>query len=142
MSFQNEGQVRQKSLLCAAQAPLPSQTALGFILQPLTSRCTNYYYYFWRQSQIYHPRLENTLRAAKTFRRSREGYTYCRIRGEINVHKARHYHSLHLLGDLVCSQVVIEGPVNTPVWRVMADGISALTVHLGYCGFLVFLKHK
>lgn len=65
------------------------------------------------------------------------------LRGkEINVHKAKHYHSLHLLGDLVSSKVVIKGPVNTPVWRVMADGISALTVHLGYRGFLVFLKYK
>lgn len=63
-------------------------------------------------------------------------------RKDINVHKARHYHSLHLLGDLVSSEVVIKGPVDTPVWRVMADGVSALAVHLGYCGFLVFLKYK
>lgn len=72
----------------------------------------------------------------------RDIYTAVLRRREINVHKARHYHSLHLLGDLVCSQVVVKGPVHTPVWRVMADRVSALTVHLGYCGFLVFLKHK
>lgn len=60
----------------------------------------------------------------------------------MNVHKARYYHSLHFLGDLVSPQVVIKGPVNTPVWWVMGDGVSTLTAHLGYCGFLIFLKHK
>lgn len=39
-------------------------------------------------------------------------------------------------------EVVVEGPVNTPVGRVMADGIGTLPVHLGYRGFLVFLEHK
>lgn len=73
MSFQNGGQVRQKSLLCAIQPPFSFQTALHLISQSLTSRCTNYYY-FYSQKRIYLPRLENALRAAKTFRQSREGY--------------------------------------------------------------------
>lgn len=40
------------------------------------------------------------------------------------------------------SEVVVKGPVNAPVWRVMADGIGTLAVHLGYRGFLIFLEYK
>lgn len=70
MSVQNVGKVRQKSLLCAIQLPFPSQATLCLISQSLTSRCTNYCY-FWSQSRIFHPHLENALRAVKTFRHSR-----------------------------------------------------------------------
>lgn len=60
----------------------------------------------------------------------------------MNVHKAKHYHSLHLLGDLVTPEVIVKGPVHAPVWWVVADGIGTLPVHLGYRGLLVFLQHK
>lgn len=40
------------------------------------------------------------------------------------------------------SEVVVKGPVDTPVRRVVADGVGALPVHLGYRGFLIFLKDK
>lgn len=102
----------------------------------VTFTCTNYYY-FWSQSRIYHPQGCKNLQ-------TKQGKIYNAVlsRQEINAHKAKHYHSLHLLGDLVTAKMVIKGTVDTPVRWVMADGISTLAAHLGYCGFLVFLKYK
>lgn len=73
MSVQNVGQVRQKSLLCAIQPPSLSQTTLCLISQSLTSRCTDNCY-FWSQSRIFHPLLENALGGCKNVQTKQEGY--------------------------------------------------------------------
>lgn len=135
-------QVRPKRPFSAFQAPFSFQTPLCLTspslppdIQVITTSVVN--------KTIYYSRLEDALRTAKTFRQSMEGYIMpYQEKKDINGHKARHYHSLHLLGDLVSSEVVVKGPVDTPVWRVVADGVGALPVHLGYRGFLIFLKYK
>lgn len=73
MSVQNEGQVRQKILLWAIQPPFPSPTTLCLISQSLTSRCTDHCY-FWSQSRIFHPHLENALGGCKNLQTKQEGY--------------------------------------------------------------------
>lgn len=50
------------------------------------------------------------------------------------------YHSFHLLGDLVSAKMVVKGALHSPVWWIVANGISALTVHLGYRCFFIFLE--
>lgn len=52
------------------------------------------------------------------------------------------YHSFHLLGDLVSAEMVVKGAFHSPVWWIVANGISALTIHLSYCCFLIFLEEK
>lgn len=48
------------------------------------------------------------------------------------------HHPLHLLGNLIAAQVVVEGPVG-PVRGVVGDRVGALPVHLGDHGLLFFL---
>lgn len=141
MSFPNVGQVTQKSIFVPFSLPSPSK-------QPCAS--------FHSHSPSHVPiiiisgvKVEFTTPIGKCPQgcknlQTKQGKIYNAVlsRHEINVHKAMHYHSLHLLGDLVTAKMVIKGTVDTPVRWVMADGISTLAAHLGYCGFLVFLKYK
>lgn len=48
------------------------------------------------------------------------------------------HHPLHLLGDLVAPQVVVEGPVG-PVAAVVGDRIGPLSIHFGNHGLFFFL---
>lgn len=48
------------------------------------------------------------------------------------------HHPLHLLGDLVATQVVVEGTVS-PVAAVVGDRIGPLSVHFGNHGLFLFL---
>lgn len=56
--------------------------------------------------------------------------------------KTRHisatHHPLHLLGDLVAPQVVVEGPVG-PVAAVVGDRVGPLSIHFGDHGLFFFL---
>lgn len=49
------------------------------------------------------------------------------------------HHPLHLLGDLVAAQVVVEGSVS-PVATVVGDRIGPLSVHFGNHGLFLFLQ--
>lgn len=49
------------------------------------------------------------------------------------------HHPLHLFGNLVSSQMVVEGSV-TPVATVVRDGIGPLSVHFGDHGLFLFLE--
>lgn len=51
------------------------------------------------------------------------------------------HHPLHLLGDLVAPQVVVEGTVG-PVATVVGDRVGPLSVHFGDHGLLLFLRGK
>lgn len=51
------------------------------------------------------------------------------------------HHPLHLLGDLVAPQVVVERTVG-PVATVVGDRVGPLSVHFGDHGLLLFLGGK
>lgn len=48
------------------------------------------------------------------------------------------HHPLHLLGDLVAAQMVVERTVS-PVATVVGDRISPLSAHFGYHRLFLFL---
>lgn len=48
------------------------------------------------------------------------------------------HHPLHLLGDLVATQMIVEGTVG-PVAAVVSDRVRPLSVHLGYHRLFLFL---
>lgn len=62
--------------------------------------------------------------------------------GRCNPCRPRHsdatHHPLHLLGDLVAPQVVVEGPVG-PVAAVVGDRIGPVSIHFGDHGLFFFL---
>lgn len=64
------------------------------------------------------------------------------VEGRCDPWETRHldatHHPLHLLGDLVAPQVVVEGPVG-PVAAVVGDRIGPLSIHFGNHGFFFFL---